>query len=58
MKIRIDSTMAGVIDSMRPSRADIIKRAITLMTVVVNAKKAGNTVVIVAKDGTERKLIV
>lgn len=58
MIIQLDKRLTATVDSLRPSRADIIRRAIALLKVVVDENKAGNKVVLIAKDGTEREIVV
>ncbi len=58
MIIQLDSKLTQTVDSLRPSRADIVRRAITLLKLVVDENKRGNKVVLIAKDGMEREILV
>lgn len=58
MILQLDKRLTATVESLRPSRADTIQRAIALFKIVVDANKAGNKVVLIAKDGTEREIIL
>jgi len=61
MILRFDYKLTKTVDSLRKgvvSRAEIIRRSITLLKIAVEANKNGDKVVLVAKDGTEREIVL
>lgn len=61
MILRFDSKLTKTVDSLRKgvvSRAEIIRRSIALLKIAVEANKNGDKVVLVAKDGTEREIVL
>ncbi|QDJ96291.1 ribbon-helix-helix protein [Xanthomonas phage Xoo-sp13] len=61
MIIQCDSKLTRTLDSLgknRFTRAEIIRQSIALLKMVVEANNLGNKVVLIAKDGREREIIV
>ena len=61
MILRFDSKLTKTVDSLCKgvvSRAEIVRRSITLLKIAVEANKNGDKVVLVAKDGTEREIVL
>lgn len=61
MIIQCDSKLTRTLDSLtknRFTRAEIIRQSIALLKLVVEQNSLGNKVVLIAKDGKEREIII